>query len=134
MQLHDLVISRHSRRMVLTSPLALFIVLAGCSMVDTAPAGTSPELDVRNYYIQLASPNVEYDYTVASTAPDHPTSGTLAMNMKGIFDSVNGTPVYGCLWNYGTYGTPTNWYYSLSNLQAINLGTETSNWQYTDTW
>jgi hypothetical protein len=135
--------SRAARGIVFAAPLMLFIgtlpsfgLLAGCSMVDTPSATPSPELDVRNYYMQLATPKVVYNYAVSSLYSQYvPPSGTLTMNMKGIDDTMpNGAFVYGCLWTYQNFGTPAEWFYSLSDSQAINVGVEDSQGNYTDNW
>lgn len=134
MHYHNLLTTRISRRGILAAPFALFLVLAGCSMVDTPAPTPTQELDVRNYYIQLATPRLEYNYTVTSNAPFHPPVGQLTMDMQGVEDTVNGIPVYSCLWSYGTYyGAPTAWYYGLNDSQAINLGIESAG-QLTDHW
>jgi len=135
MKLTKSINSSIARWSVFSALVALFGSLAGCSsMVDAPSSATAPENDVRNYYIQMATPKVIYNYTVASTAPFHPASGTLAMSMSGIEDTKNGTPIYACLWSYKNYGTPTDWFYSVSDKAAINLGLEDSSGQYTDNW
>jgi hypothetical protein len=113
---------------------ALFFALSGCSIVDPAPTTMSPELDVRNYYLQLANSNVEYQYTDTSTAASYPKSDTLSMNMQGQNDSINNMLLYSCLWTYHNWGTPTVWHYGLSDKQAINYGIELSPDNYTDSW
>lgn len=116
-------------------PFALCMALAGCSIVDSSPSTTPPELDVRNYYIQLAAPNAKYNYAVTSSeAPFYPASGALTMRMQGPWDSLDNMPLYACLWTYQNYGTPTQWYYGLTDKQAITFGTETSPDNYSDSW
>jgi hypothetical protein len=116
-------------------PFAVFAALAGCSVVDSSPTTTAPELDVRNYYIQLAAPNAQYNYAVTSSeAPFYPASGTLNMKMQGLWDSLDNMPLYACLWTYQNYGTPTQWYYGLTANQAVTFGTETSPDHYSDSW
>ena len=123
------------RKMGFSIPFTLFFAFAGCSIVDPAPTTTSPELDVRNYYLQLTSSNVEYNYAVTSTVPIYyPASGSLAMDMHGLADTVNSMPVYSCLWTYQNFGTPTLWYYGLTDKQAINFGVESWPGNYADSW
>ncbi len=121
------------RYAILVSLLSM-AALSSCS-VDTAPQNSPPpEPDVRQYYIQLAAPRMEYQYAVSSVGSAyHPGNGQLTMDMKGQEDNVNGTPVYGCMWSYNNFGTPTMWYYSLNDKQAIDLGIEFSG-MYNDHW
>jgi hypothetical protein len=128
-----------ARRIAFAAPFALFTILAGCSsMVDTAPTTPAPETDVRNYYIQMASPNV-YNYSVTDSVLQIysqyvPPKGTLTMNMQGEDTMINGDTVYGCLWTYQNFGAPTEWFYLVSASQTINLGVEDSQGNYTDNW
>jgi hypothetical protein len=116
-------------------PFAALVAFAGCSVVDSSPTATPPELDVRTYYIQLATPNAQYNYAVTSSeAPFYPPSGALTMSMQGLWDSLDNMPLYACLWTYQHYGTPTQWYYGLTENQAITFGTETSPGNYSDSW
>jgi hypothetical protein len=135
-------ISRCERRVAFAARLALLAVLTsslgaitGCSsLIDTPSGPTPPELDVRNFYIQLATSNVVYNYTVTSNAPFHPASDTLAMKMGGVSDTVNNLPLFLCVWTYKNFGSPTNWYYGLSDKQAVNFGIENSPNNYADSW
>jgi hypothetical protein len=113
---------------------ALCVALAGCSVIDSPPSTPSPELDVRNYYLQLTTTNTEYHYAVTAANPSYPKSDTLSMNMQGQNDSINNTPLYSCLWTYNNWGTPTLWHYGLTDKQAINYGIETSPDNYSDSW
>ncbi len=121
-------------RNFLAIPFALCVALAGCSVIDSPPGTPAPELDVRNYYLQLTNSNAQYHYADSSTASSHPKSDTLSMNMQGQSDSINNTPLYSCLWTYNNWGTPTLWHYGLTDKQAINYGIETSPDTYTDSW
>jgi hypothetical protein len=121
----------------LASPLAVVISMAffGCSSVVDTPQTVQPEQDVRNYYILVVTPGTHYNYAVTSlNAPNHPASGTLGMNMQGLSDTIGNVPLYSCLWTYQNYGTPTQWFYGLTDKQAINFGYETSPDNYSDSW
>jgi hypothetical protein len=119
---------------VLWLPVFASVSMLGCSMTDAPQASLAPEQDVRNYYTLVASPGMHYNYAVTSTAPFHPASGTLGMNMQGLADTIGTMPLYSCLWTYQDYGTPTQWFYGLTAQQAVNFGTESSPDKYTDTW
>ncbi len=56
------------------------------------------------------------------------------MNMEGLNDTIDNVPVYSCLWTYQNYGNPTQWFYGLTDTQAINFGFESSPDNYTDHW
>ena len=117
-------------------PFAVWLTFSGCSlMVDSNPPAATPSPDVRSYYLPLTANNVEYVYTVTSTAPYHPSNGQLAMSMQGNTDTFQNMPVYACLWTYGNnYGTPSQWYYALCDSQATLLGLEPMQDHYTDSW
>ncbi len=122
------------RNGLLCLPMFVSVSMFGCSMTDAPQTPLAPERDVRNYYTLVASPGAYYDYAVTSTAPYHPPSGALGMNMQGLADTIGTMPLYSCLWTYQNYGTPTTWYYGLTDKQAINFGTESWAGNYTDSW
>ena len=112
----------------------LWLVAAGCSMADAPSSAPPPEFNVAKYYIPVAAQKMHYEYSVASNAPFHPASGTLAMDMHGIADTFQGIPVYSCEWTYANYGSPAEWFYALDSNHAINLGIEPTPDGYTDHW
>jgi hypothetical protein len=115
--------------------LALGLSASGCSQIVDTPSTRSPEPDVRNYYIRLAIPKMEYNYAVTSTSSYYPASATLAMDMQGCVDTFQNIPVYSCLWTYSNnFSTPERWFYSLSATQATELGLEPTQDHYTDSW
>ncbi|SRR5581483_298238 len=115
--------------------LPLAVWLAGCSSIYDPATTPKPETDVRNYYLPLSTPKMEYDYTVVSTAPYHPASGNLTMNMLGNTDTVQNMPVYSCLWTYSNhFGTPEQWFYGLCDSEAVAMGLEPTQDHYTDFW
>ncbi len=126
--------SGRGRRPLALLPIAVWLAISGCSSIVDNPSTPAPERDVRNYYLHLATPNIEYDYSVTSTALYHPASDSLAMKMKGSVDTFQNMPVYACLWTYSNYGAPEQWFYSLCDTQATELGLESMQGQYTDSW
>src|SRR6185436_3923565 len=76
----------------------------------------------------------EYRFTEVAEALYHPKNGELIMSMRGMTSEYHaGKQLYGCLWSYTGYGTPTMWYYTLDKDQAVDLGVE-YNGNYTDSW
>jgi hypothetical protein len=117
--------------------LATAFVATGCSM-STSPDTPSTANDVRPYYVKLATPNVQYRYTENAVAEYHPAvPSELTMDMQGVSkDAYNGKQLYTCMWSYSNYGTPTPWYYTLDQDQAVDLGVEEFGkpGEYNDYW
>src|SRR2546430_10232677 len=88
------------------------IAAAGC-WVNPRPQNSASN-DVREYYIKLATPNMQYRYTVTADAKYTPKSGDLIMDMQGPSKDTFGTmQVFTCNWTYPTFSGPTIWFYAV---------------------
>lgn len=117
--------------------LAGISLLSGCSqIVDPAPnAAKSPEVNVKNYYILLESPKMEYRYDLATQNAYQPLADVLIMDMQGADsgDTYSSIPVWSCNWSYAAAGAGRPWFYALCDTEAVALGVEQSG-HYTDSW
>ncbi len=128
-------VRKRSSALLLALSTMLLAVSSCSSIVDPNAPAKAPEQNVKNYYVLLEQPKMEYRYALTSKNDFQPASDVLMMDMQGRDSNEvwSGAQVYICNWSYVTAAKPTLWYYALDETKAVDLGVEYKG-NYTDSW